>query len=578
MPGKESFRSGWQSLLVSLGAGIEQSGAGEPVPPGSAPNLGNPLVEMAESAPTLSLPSIDGKAQSLGGKAQLLKSPTGASEAVLQKVTASVRSIPGWRADISARPIVSGSPRQASVAAKDTATAGSEQSPKATERVNTGKGTKPATNDAAIYVESTMPAQTAYPADISLVQTLNPPQAVPPQIELSARTSGQLEPEESGDLESPGLSIGALPFSNGSQPAGVLPLGAGGIPQAVLHPAETTTKSDGTLESGSSIDELVKGSDTPDATGTKSVPGVETQVGQDTARTVKHSEVETSSKAQDLLKVSTHNVEPVPSALAASVVGPQSIQQSMATAPASKALSFAGERTSAAASIRLNRPSGTSAASQHGSNISQIQPVGQAQESSSPGLARDLAGLRGTAGTTNGGASETSTVIPGPATRDTFSALDAEPASRTSTWIHAGANRAEAGYQDPALGWVSVRANVGGGGIHASLVPTSMDAAQALGAHLAGLNAHLTEQHMPVETLTLAAPEGRGIDSGIDQSLNQNMHQGTGQGSEPNRQPGTGMEGASAAVSTSQVQSSVRGLEETILANRPTGSHISVMA
>ncbi len=40
----------------------------------------------------------------------------------------------------------------------------------------------------------------------------------------------------------------------------------------------------------------------------------------------------------------------------------------------------------------------------------------------------------------------------------TFAALDAENSTATSKWVHAGRNTAEAGFEDPVLGWVGVRA------------------------------------------------------------------------------------------------------------------------
>jgi len=114
-------------------------------------------------------------------------------------------------------------------------------------------------------------------------------------------------------------------------------------------------------------------------------------------------------------------------------------------------------------------------------------------------------------------------------TRNTFATLDTAVAPRATTWIHAGTQRAEAGFQDPDLGWVSVRADLSGGGVHAQLVPNSADAAQALNSHLAGLNSYLVEHHTPVETLTLTAPEGgwSGLDSG--RSAGEGMQQGSGQ-------------------------------------------------
>jgi hypothetical protein len=46
---------------------------------------------------------------------------------------------------------------------------------------------------------------------------------------------------------------------------------------------------------------------------------------------------------------------------------------------------------------------------------------------------------------------------------------------------------------------------------------------------MAGLNAYLVEHHMPVETLTMTAPEGGWSGIGSDQSAGQNMQQGAGQ-------------------------------------------------
>jgi len=81
------------------------------------------------------------------------------------------------------------------------------------------------------------------------------------------------------------------------------------------------------------------------------------------------------------------------------------------------------------------------------------------------------------------------------------------PHSPAPTWIHAGARHAEAGYLDPALGWIGVRADTAGGEMHASLLPASSDAAQVLGSHLAGLNDYLTRQHGEAVSVTMAAPQ-----------------------------------------------------------------------
>jgi hypothetical protein len=121
--------------------------------------------------------------------------------------------------------------------------------------------------------------------------------------------------------------------------------------------------------------------------------------------------------------------------------------------------------------------------------------------------------------------------------RDTFAALDSAAAPSAPTWTHAGAHRAEAGYQDPDIGWVGVRADSSGGGIHASLVPGSTVAADTLGGHLAGLNSYLAEHHSPVANVTLAHPEDHGgglgpmnSSPGDNAGGNGASEQGTGEG------------------------------------------------
>jgi hypothetical protein len=167
-------------------------------------------------------------------------------------------------------------------------------------------------------------------------------------------------------------------------------------------------------------------------------------------------------------------------------------------------------------------------------------------------------------------------------THETFSALDAETATASPTWIHAGVQRAEAGFHDSALGWVGVRADSGVGGVHASLVPDSAYSAQALDGHMAGLNAYLVEQHTPVETLTVAAPENRAVPSGMDQTGSQGMHQGAGHNpghsnhSEAPMNTGPGISAATAPASS--IEASPAGNQDAgASAPGSGGLHISVM-
>ena len=91
--------------------------------------------------------------------------------------------------------------------------------------------------------------------------------------------------------------------------------------------------------------------------------------------------------------------------------------------------------------------------------------------------------------------------------REPFMAIEAGTEGTAAKWVIAGAHRAEAGFQDSSLGWVSVRAQAGAGGIHAAVIPPSEMAAQVLGTHLAGLNAHMANQHERLGPVTMSTPE-----------------------------------------------------------------------
>ncbi|MBS1802982.1 MAG: hypothetical protein JST28_06415 [Acidobacteria bacterium] len=70
-------------------------------------------------------------------------------------------------------------------------------------------------------------------------------------------------------------------------------------------------------------------------------------------------------------------------------------------------------------------------------------------------------------------------------------------------WTHTGKSIAEAGFQDSALGWISVRAERDSSGLHAVVVPASHDAVRVLSGHLSGLNAHLAATQVPVSPVTI---------------------------------------------------------------------------
>ena len=236
--------------------------------------------------------------------------------------------------------------------------------------------------------------------------------------------------------------------------------------------------------------------------------------------------------------------------------------------------------TSAQAASRSSHSAAAAHGDWHGQAVQAVQ-----DGSNNAALARDPSPVREAVNLEGGSSSSASKEAT--AARDTFAALDAESSSGTTNWIHAGTRSAEAGFNDPALGWVGVRADASGGGVHASLVPGSADAAVTLGGHLAELNSYLAEQHTPVDSLTLAATEDRSVNSGMgqgaQQSMHQDMHQGggqdTGQGGASGRQSGTEVSAPVLAAAASMVAPAASGRTETAAqAFIPGGTHISVMA
>jgi hypothetical protein len=166
----------------------------------------------------------------------------------------------------------------------------------------------------------------------------------------------------------------------------------------------------------------------------------------------------------------------------------------------------------------------------------------------------------------------------GPAPHDPFTVLDAEPTAPPATWIHAGSTRAEAGYLDPSLGWVAVRADASGATLHASIVPSSPEAAQVLGTHLAGLNTYLADHHGATAQLTISAPEsGESFagHSGFDpsgQQSSQHQSQRDGQTSAAPAHPSTSPRAEDAAPAPLFAGGA------TAAAPVRSGGHISVIA
>jgi hypothetical protein len=139
----------------------------------------------------------------------------------------------------------------------------------------------------------------------------------------------------------------------------------------------------------------------------------------------------------------------------------------------------------------------------------------------STGVARDMAGMRSEQLVSHGASADGSARSGNSTAQETFAALDSSGSQVPTQWVQTGTRHAEAGYQDPNLGWVGVRAEVSGGSVHASIVPSSAGAAEALSQHMSGLNNYLSENHSSVSSLTMTSPDGQGSLGAGTQSFNQ---------------------------------------------------------
>jgi hypothetical protein len=241
----------------------------------------------------------------------------------------------------------------------------------------------------------------------------------------------------------------------------------------------------------------------------------------------------------------------------------------------------------ASAAARPGEPRGVRASGTAEHRTVAVQAAGPSVDAS--GLVGDAAGARAAAGFDTGVRGAASASAP----REAFAELDSGPGA--VTWTHAGPRQAEAGFEDPTLGWVGVRAEMTGGAVHAALVPGSSEAAQELGRQMDGLHSYLAEQRTPVAWLGMTSPGDRGGDG--SGSAGQTMQhdgqgQGAGQGSgqeasgqQAPRQQGSadadaplaarGMGTGRAAAASS---GAVTGLDRMVSPAGREGGHISVVA
>jgi hypothetical protein len=239
------------------------------------------------------------------------------------------------------------------------------------------------------------------------------------------------------------------------------------------------------------------------------------------------------------------------------------------SAGAVNALSGSEKRASAPSDPRSIHGPADRTVSPLAGHIPSVQPIVAGDESAS---ARDVSTAHGTINT--GAAASAADKVSTPAAHETFAALDSG-VSHGPAWLHAGAHSAEAGFEDPTLGWVSVRADMSGGGVHAAVVPGTAEAAQTLSTHMAGLNNYLSEHRTAVHTLSLATP---GSGSGFNQAAGQGSGQHSGSYNEADQRgnPWTPIQ-SSQPLSSTSVQMSHVSADAATVAIR-TGASISLIA
>jgi hypothetical protein len=218
-----------------------------------------------------------------------------------------------------------------------------------------------------------------------------------------------------------------------------------------------------------------------------------------------------------------------------------------------------GESVASTTQVSAVQPAGLDAAASSGLRIPGATPISTASAAHDQPLATTAASGAAT-------------------TQDRFAALDAGNSPGTPAWTQGGSQHAEAGFRDPALGWVSVRADLSADGIHATLVPSSSEAAQALNGHLAGLSTHLVEQQSPVASLTMASPSETGVENGMGQRMQQGA-EGNPQGNAPEEAQGGSQESAPASGASAVDLSAQAGIRDSFAhPGDLRGTHISVMA
>jgi hypothetical protein len=178
--------------------------------------------------------------------------------------------------------------------------------------------------------------------------------------------------------------------------------------------------------------------------------------------------------------------------------------------------------------------------------------------------------------------------------RNPFLAMDSEGGAVFQQASSAGTNQLMVGHQDPALGYIELRAHSDSSGVHASLGVQSAATGETLTGHLGSLASWLNERHTPVESLTVlglnsqhdARPSLQGRDAGANGMTSGNdAGTNTGQGGPKNGDQEDHGTTTDRFLSTPPASSDLAAISLSrgfalgeVLPTRPSGSSISVLA
>ena len=140
-------------------------------------------------------------------------------------------------------------------------------------------------------------------------------------------------------------------------------------------------------------------------------------------------------------------------------------------------------------------------------------------------------------------------------------------------------HRAEAAFQDPSLGWVSVRAQADPqGGVHATIVTGSSSAAQVLDAHLASLNEHIATLHPHLHSLTLAAADTSWNGQGFDHNAQQQKGSSEQHGHD-SQQPAQQIDDPPHSLpAVASADTALSGIPSVLADYGSNGGHVSLIA